>query len=91
MTRSVPRDGSSFNTLTCRMIVGGSSPILEIPEATIDAERSSHARVRHIAFAYEKLGDLLGTYVRLKKLSMTPQGEVNRELLPFRSQGFMDY
>jgi catechol 2,3-dioxygenase len=44
----------------------------ELPDATIDAERSHHARVQHIAFAYKTLDDLLGTYVRLKKLGMIP-------------------
>jgi catechol-2,3-dioxygenase len=44
----------------------------EVPEATIDAERSRHARVQHVAFAYGTLDDLLGTYIRLKKLGMMP-------------------
>jgi len=44
----------------------------EVPEATIDADRSRHARVQHIAFAYETLDELLGTYVRLKQLGMMP-------------------
>jgi catechol-2,3-dioxygenase len=44
----------------------------EVPHATIDSDRSRHARVQHIAFAYGTLDDLLGTYVRLAKLGMTP-------------------
>lgn len=44
----------------------------EMPDASIDGERSRHARVQHIAFAYENLDDLLGTYVRLKNLGMMP-------------------
>ena len=44
----------------------------EVPDATIDADRSRHARVQHIAFAYGTLDDLLGTYARLKKLGMKP-------------------
>jgi len=44
----------------------------EVPEATIDPERSRHARVQHIAFAYGMLDDLLGTYVRLKNLGIMP-------------------
>jgi catechol 2,3-dioxygenase len=46
--------------------------LFEVPEATIDSERSRHARVQHIAFAYGTLDDLLGTYVRLNELGMTP-------------------
>ncbi len=44
----------------------------EVPGASIDSHRSRHARVQHIAFAYETLDDLLGTYVRLKNLGMMP-------------------
>lgn len=44
----------------------------EVPGATIDTERSRHARVQHIAFAYGGLDDLLGTDVRLKKLGIMP-------------------
>jgi catechol-2,3-dioxygenase len=35
-----------------------------------DAEKDRHARVQHIAFEYETLDDLLGTYVRLKTLGI---------------------
>jgi len=35
-----------------------------------DAEKNHHARVQHIAFEYETLDDLLGTYVRLKNLGI---------------------
>ena len=44
----------------------------ETPDASIDGDRSRHARVQHVAFAYENLDDLLGTYVRLKNLGMMP-------------------
>jgi catechol 2,3-dioxygenase len=44
----------------------------ETPDASIDHDRARHARVQHIAFAYDTLDDLLGTYVRLKKLNMKP-------------------
>lgn len=44
----------------------------EVPSATADPERARHSRVQHIAFAYRTLDDLLGTYVRLKNLAMTP-------------------
>lgn len=45
--------------------------LFEMPKITIDPERSGHARVQHIAFAYDSLDDLLGTYARLKKFGMT--------------------
>ena len=35
-----------------------------------DGDKDRHARVQHIAFEYETLDDLLGTYVRLKKLGI---------------------
>jgi len=44
----------------------------ETPDASIDDDRARHARVQHIAFAYDTLDDLLGTYLRLKKLGMLP-------------------
>ncbi|HXK01133.1 MAG TPA: VOC family protein [Verrucomicrobiae bacterium] len=44
----------------------------EAPDVSIDNDRNRHARVQHIAFEYESLDDLLGTYVRLKKLGMEP-------------------
>jgi len=44
----------------------------ETPDVSIDNDRNRHARVQHIAFEYESLDDLLGTYVRLTKLGMLP-------------------
>ncbi|UCI19932.1 VOC family protein [Mesorhizobium sp. B2-1-8] len=44
----------------------------EMKSATVDPGRSRHARVQHLAFAYGTLDELLGTYVRLKKLGMVP-------------------
>jgi len=44
----------------------------ETSDVSIDNDRNRHARVQHIAFAYDTLDDLLGTYVRLKKLGMLP-------------------
>ena len=40
----------------------------ETPGLPPDGDRDRHARVQHIAFEYQTLDDLLGTYVRLKKL-----------------------
>lgn len=42
----------------------------ETPGLSVDADRDRHARVQHIAFEYKALDDLLGTYVRLKKLGI---------------------
>ena len=44
----------------------------ETPDASIDDDRARHARVQHIAFAYDTLDDLLGTYIRLKELGIHP-------------------
>jgi len=44
----------------------------ETSSVSIDQNKDHHARVQHIAFEYESLDDLLGTYVRLKKLGMVP-------------------
>ena len=46
--------------------------IFEMPSASIDRDRSRHARVQHIAFTYKALDDLLGTYVRLKNKGVLP-------------------
>jgi catechol-2,3-dioxygenase len=45
----------------------------EIPAATVNPDKDKYARVQHIAFAYGDLDELLGTYLRLKALGMTPQ------------------
>jgi len=42
----------------------------ETPGMAVDADRANHARVQHIAFEYKNLDDLLGTYLRLKKLGI---------------------
>jgi len=44
----------------------------ETPGVSIDNDRDRHARVQHIAFAYDCLDDLLGTYLRLKDKGMLP-------------------
>jgi len=44
----------------------------QTPGVSLDNDKARHARVQHIAFAYDTLDDLLGTYVRLKKLGMLP-------------------
>ncbi len=44
----------------------------ETPGLPTDGDKDRHARVQHIAFEYETLDDLLGTYVRLKNIGMLP-------------------
>ena len=40
----------------------------EMPELAVDPDKHRHPRVQHVAFEYQSLDDLLGTYVRLKGL-----------------------
>ena len=42
----------------------------ETPGLPNDGNRDSHSRVQHMAFEYETLDDLLGTYARLKNLGI---------------------
>ena len=44
----------------------------EVPGLAVDPDKSRHAHVQHVAFEYETLDDLLGTYARLKGLSILP-------------------
>ena len=44
----------------------------ETPGLVIDPDKPRHARVQHVAFEYETLDDLLGTYARLKGLGILP-------------------
>ena len=44
----------------------------EVPGIVPDPDRRRHARLQHIAFECDTLDDLLGTYVRLKGLSILP-------------------
>lgn len=46
--------------------------IVEIPGLTCDPERPRHTRLQHVAFAYQTLDDLLGTYARLKAHGILP-------------------
>lgn len=41
----------------------------EVSGLSEDPDRSRHPRVQHVAFEYDTLDDLLGTYVRLRKLA----------------------
>ncbi len=44
----------------------------ELPGLVTDPEKRRHTRIQHVAFEYETLDDLLGTYVRLKGLGIVP-------------------
>ncbi len=44
----------------------------ELPDLASDPEKRRHTRVQHVAFEYETLDDLLGTYARLKGLGIVP-------------------
>ena len=44
----------------------------EFPGIAADPDKRHHARGQHIAFDYETLDDLLGTYVRLRGLEFMP-------------------
>jgi catechol-2,3-dioxygenase len=44
----------------------------EIPGAVADPDKRSHTGLQHVAFNYETLDDLLGTYIRLKGLGILP-------------------
>jgi catechol 2,3-dioxygenase len=46
--------------------------VVEVPGLTPDPERARHQRVQHLAFEVGTLDDLLGTYIRLKRLGIVP-------------------
>jgi catechol 2,3-dioxygenase len=46
----------------------------------INPDKSRHARVQHVAFGYETLDDLLGTFARLKGLGILPVMAVDEGL-----------
>jgi catechol 2,3-dioxygenase len=52
----------------------------EMSGLTADPDRSRHGRVQHVAFEYETLDDLLGTYVRLKGEGILPVMAVDEGL-----------
>jgi catechol 2,3-dioxygenase len=49
----------------------------EVPGLAADPDKSRHTRVQHVAFEYQTLDDLLGTYARLKGLGIMPSFEVH--------------
>lgn len=46
--------------------------IIELPGLSADLDRARHHRLQHVAFAYNSLDDLLGSYLRLKALGIMP-------------------
>ena len=46
--------------------------LFEVPGVVADPDRARHARLQHVAFACRTLDDLLGTFVRLKRLGILP-------------------
>ena len=44
----------------------------EMPGLGAIVDKARHSRVQHVAYEYETLDDLLGTYVRLKGLGILP-------------------
>ena len=44
----------------------------EVPDLAVDGERNRHPRIQHVAFAYQNLDELLGSYARLKELGILP-------------------
>ena len=45
---------------------------VEVPGLIVDPNKSHHARLQHVAFEYQTIDDLLGTYARLKGLGILP-------------------
>src|SRR5207302_10536079 len=66
----VPEGRAPFKTVafTTNDEVNHRISFFEIPAATVNPEKDKHARVQHIAFAYGCLDELLGNFLRLKKL-----------------------
>jgi len=64
--------GTPFKTVafTSNDEVNHRLSFFETPGLPPDRERDQHTRIQHIAFKYETLDDLLGTYLRLKKLGI---------------------
>ncbi|WP_181165646.1 MULTISPECIES: VOC family protein [unclassified Mesorhizobium] len=46
--------------------------MFEMPDLEVDPDKKRHARIQHVAFAYNTLDDLLGTYIRLKGEGILP-------------------
>lgn len=46
--------------------------LFEMADLVVDPEKPRHTRLQHVAFEYETLDDLLGTFVRLKGLGILP-------------------
>jgi catechol 2,3-dioxygenase-like lactoylglutathione lyase family enzyme len=75
------RNGPSFSaTFVSNDEVHHRIVFFEMPGLTVDPDKARHARVQHVAFEYETLDDLLGTYARLKGLGILPLMAVDEGL-----------
>ena len=54
--------------------------LFEMPGLVADRDKRRHPRVQHVAFEYETLDDLLGTYARLKGFGILPALAVDEGL-----------
>jgi catechol-2,3-dioxygenase len=52
----------------------------EMPGLVADPDRGRHARLQQVAFEYQTLDELLGTYVRLKGLGILPVWAADHDL-----------
>jgi len=52
----------------------------EAPGAVPDPDKPRHVRVQHVAFEYQTIDDLLGTYARLKAVGIMPMMAVDEGL-----------
>jgi catechol 2,3-dioxygenase len=70
---SGPRGGPSFSAaFVSNDEVHHRIALFELPGIVADPDKLRHARVQHVAFEYDTLDDLLGTYTRLKGLGILP-------------------
>ena len=44
----------------------------EMPDLVADPDRAKHPRLQHVAFEYQNMDELLGSYVRIKGLGILP-------------------
>jgi catechol-2,3-dioxygenase len=47
--------------------------LFHVPNCVADPDKQKHIRLQHVAYNYASLDDLLGSYVRLKKLGILPE------------------
>jgi catechol 2,3-dioxygenase len=68
-----PRHGPPFSAaFTSNDEINHRLVFFEMPGVALDPEKRRHVRLQHVAFQYDSLDDLLGTYARLKGLGILP-------------------